>query len=181
MEVLENIYNQRCSMPSDINEHLPTLKKYAEECDHITEMGVRWVVSTFAFMMGKPKKLISIDIDPVEKHGIQTIDLITLAKTAGVEFEFVLGDTTEIEIEETDFLFIDTLHTYTQLKKELALHPSKVKKYIGFHDTTTFAQVGEYKEVGLWPAIEEFLSSNPEWVIAEKFENNNGLTILKRI
>ena len=181
MEVLENIYNQRCSMPSDINEHLPTLKKYAEECDHITEMGVRWVVSTFAFMMGKPKKLISIDIDPVEKHGIQTIDLITLAKTAGVEFEFVLGDTTEIEIEETDFLFIDTLHTYTQLKKELALHPSKVKKYIGFHDTTTFAQVGEYKEVGLWPAIEEFLNSNPEWVIAEKFENNNGLTILKRI
>jgi hypothetical protein len=181
MEVLENIYNQRCSMPSDINEHLPTLKKYAEECDHITEMGVRWVVSTFAFMMGKPKKLISIDIDPVEKHGIQTIDLISLAKTAGVEFEFVLGDTTEIEIEETDFLFIDTLHTYTQLKKELALHPSKVKKYIGFHDTTTFAQVGEYKEVGLWPAIEEFLSSNPEWVIAEKFENNNGLTILKRI
>jgi hypothetical protein len=181
MEVLENIYNQRCSMPSDINEHLPTLKKYAEECDHITEMGVRWVVSTFAFMMGKPKKLISIDIDPVEKHGIQTIDLISLAKTAGVEFEFVLGDTTEIEIEETDFLFIDTLHTYTQLKKELALHPSKVKKYIGFHDTTTFAQVGEYKEVGLWPAIEEFLSSNPEWVIAEKFENNNGLTILKKI
>ena len=181
MEVLENIYNQRCSMPSDINEHLPTLKKYAEECDHITEMGVRWVVSTFAFIMGKPKKLISIDIDPIEKHGIQTIDLISLAKTAGVEFEFVLGDTTEIEIEETDFLFIDTLHTYTQLKKELALHPSKVKKYIGFHDTTTFAQVGEYKEVGLWPAIEEFLNSNPEWVIAEKFENNNGLTILKRI
>ena len=181
MEVLENIYNQRCSMPSDINEHLPTLKKYAEECDHITEMGVRWVVSTFAFIMGKPKKLISIDIDPIEKHGIQTIDLISLAKTAGVEFEFVLGDTTEIEIEETDFLFIDTLHTYTQLKKELALHPSKVKKYIGFHDTTTFAQVGEYKEVGLWPAIEEFLSSNPEWVIAEKFEKNNGLTILKRI
>ena len=181
MEVLENIYNQRCSMPSDINEHLPTLKKYAEECDHITEIGVRWVVSTFAFIMGKTKKLISIDIDPIEKHGIQTIDLISLAKTAGVEFEFVLGDTTEIEIEETDFLFIDTLHTYTQLKKELALHPSKVKKYIGFHDTTTFAQVGEYKEVGLWPAIEEFLSSNPEWVIAEKFEKNNGLTILKRI
>jgi hypothetical protein len=181
MEVLENIYNKRCEIQSDINEHLPTLKKYAEECDHITEMGVRWVVSTFAFMMGKPKKLISIDINPVEKHGIQTIDLISLAKTAGVEFEFVLGDTTEIEIEETDFLFIDTLHTYTQLKKELALHPSKVKKYIGFHDTTTFAQVGEYKEVGLWPAIEEFLSSNPEWVIAEKFENNNGLTILKKI
>lgn len=181
MELLENFYNQRCQVPSDINEHLPTLKRYAEECDHITEMGVRWVVSTFAFMMGKPKTLVSIDIDPVEKHGIKTEDLVELAKTADVDFRFIVGDTTVIEIEETDFLFIDTLHTYDQLKKELELHPGKVRKYIGFHDTTTFAKVGEYNQVGLWPAIEEFLSSNPDWVIAEKFENNNGLTILKKI
>ena len=181
MQQLEEIYNQKCQIRSDINEHLPTLKKYAEECEHVTEMGVRWVVSTFAFMMGKPKKLISIDLDPVEKHGIKTEDLVELAKSVNVDFTFIVGDTTEIEIEETDFLFIDTLHTYGQLKKELELHANKSKKYIGFHDTTTFAQVGEYQEVGLWLAIEEFLIANENWVIAEKFENNNGLTILKRI
>ena len=181
MQQLEEIYNQKCQIKSDINEHLPTLKKYAEECEHVTEMGVRWVVSTFAFMMGKPKKLISIDLDPVEKHGIKTEDLVELANSVNVDFTFIVGDTTEIEIEETDFLFIDTLHTYGQLKKELELHANKSKKYIGFHDTTTFAQVGEYQEVGLWPAIEEFLIANENWVIAEKFENNNGLTILKRI
>jgi hypothetical protein len=181
MQQLEEIYNFKCQTPSDINEHLPTLKRYTEECEHVTEMGVRWVVSTFAFMMGKPKKLISIDIDPVEKHGIKTEDLIELSKSVNVDFTFVVGDTTKIEIEETDFLFIDTLHTYNQLKKELELHANKSKKYIGFHDTTTFAQIGEYKEVGLWPAIEEFLIANENWVIFEKFENNNGLTILKRI
>jgi hypothetical protein len=181
MQQLEEIYNFKCQTPSDINEHLPTLKRYTEECEHVTEMGVRWVVSTFAFMMGKPKKLISIDIDPVEKHGIKTEDLIELSKSVNVDFTFVVGDTTKIEIEETDFLFIDTLHTYNQLKKELELHANKSKKYIGFHDTTTFAQIGEYKEVGLWPAIEEFLIANENWVISEKFENNNGLTILKRI
>ena len=181
MQQLEEIYNQKCQIRSDINEHLPTLKKYAEECEHVTEMGVRWVVSTFAFMMGKPKKLISIDLDPVEKHGIKTEDLVELANSVNVDFTFIVGDTTEIEIEETDFLFIDTLHTYGQLKKELELHANKSKKYIGFHDTTTFAQVGEYQEVGLWLAIEEFLIANENWVIAEKFENNNGLTILKRI
>ena len=181
MQQLEEIYNFKCQTPSDINEHLPTLKRYTEECEHVTEMGVRWVVSTFAFMMGKPKKLISIDIDPVEKHGIKTENLIELSKSVNVDFTFVVGDTTKIEIEETDFLFIDTLHTYNQLKKELELHANKSKKYIGFHDTTTFAQIGEYKEVGLWPAIEEFLITNENWVISEKFENNNGLTILKRI
>ena len=69
---LENNYTIRCEQPSDINEHLPTLKKYAEECEHITEMGVRWVVSTFAFMAGLPKKLISYDIDSLETWGFNT-------------------------------------------------------------------------------------------------------------
>ena len=63
---LEQIYYQKCNSPSDINEHLPTLKRYADECEHITEMGVRWVVSTYAFLMSKPKKLVSIDIDPLK-------------------------------------------------------------------------------------------------------------------
>lgn len=53
---LEQKYTELCVNPSDINEHLPTLKKYAEECDHITEMGVRGIVSTYALLMGKPKK-----------------------------------------------------------------------------------------------------------------------------
>ena len=33
---------------------------------------------------------------------------------------------------------------------------------------------------GLWPAIEEFLTDNHEWYLKERFENNNGLTILER-
>ena len=63
--MLQQTYDELCARPSDINEHLPTLKKYAKECEHITEMGVRWVVSTYALLMGKPKKLISYDINPI--------------------------------------------------------------------------------------------------------------------
>ena len=37
---LEDIINNIHATPSDINEHIPTLVKYASECDHITEMGV---------------------------------------------------------------------------------------------------------------------------------------------
>ena len=33
---------------------------------------------------------------------------------------------------------------------------------------------------GLWPAITDFLLSNPEWYIKERFTNNHGLTILAR-
>ena len=44
---LEQRINQLFQTPSDINEHLPTIIKYGQECDHITEMGVRGIVSTW--------------------------------------------------------------------------------------------------------------------------------------
>jgi hypothetical protein len=34
---------------------------------------------------------------------------------------------------------------------------------------------------GLWPAVEEFLAEHPEWVLHEKYVNNNGLTVLRRV
>ncbi len=55
-------YNHLCSEPSDINEHLPVIKKYAEMCDSITEMGVRYVVSTWALLSGSPKSITCYDI-----------------------------------------------------------------------------------------------------------------------
>ena len=45
---VSEIVNRCANERSDINEHIPTLLKYAEECDHITEMGVRKGVSLWA-------------------------------------------------------------------------------------------------------------------------------------
>ena len=177
---LEEIYSQKCTTVSDINEHLPTLKKYAEECEHITEMGVRWVVSTFAFMMGYPKKLVSIDIDPVEKYGVNLNYVKEVAFDNDIDFEFVLGDTRTIEIEETDLLFIDTWHVYEQLKIELEKHGNKAKKYIIMHDTEERGERGEDGGLGLNKAINEFIIDNPHWQIHEFYSNCCGLTILKR-
>lgn len=55
-------YSRMCQIQSDINEHLPVLKRYAEECRTVTEMGVRFACSTWAFIEGKPKSLTCIDI-----------------------------------------------------------------------------------------------------------------------
>jgi hypothetical protein len=180
MNRLEEIYNEKCNRSSDINEHLPTLKRYSEECEHITEMGVRNIVSTWAFLMGNPKKLISYDINPINENTV--LDVI---EGMGIDYKFILDDTTKCNIEETDFLFIDTLHNYNQMKAELTLHGNKVRKYIGFHDTTLFEINGESyngtPQSGIWLAIEEFMNENPHWVLHERFTNNCGLTILKRI
>lgn len=169
---MENIlqkFNKLCNTASDINEHLPNLKKYAEECNHITEMGVRWCVSSYAFLASNPKKMISYDY--VTHPNVET--LIEDAKKANINFTYIEADTRKIEIEETDFLFLDTEHSYDQVKAELKLHSSKVRKYIAFHDTVSFKnQIG--------PAIEEWFNSSNEWELEVHYPNNNGVTIYKR-
>ena len=65
---LEDIYLFLCDTPSDINEHLPVLKELASQSDSVVEMGVRWVVSTFALLAGKPKSLTSMDIQDPNKY-----------------------------------------------------------------------------------------------------------------
>jgi hypothetical protein len=171
-------YNRLCYISSDINEHMPTLYKYAMQCKHITEMGVREVVSTWAFLNARPDTLISYDL--------YTSSNITSVYTAALEvntnFIFIQNDVLQVDIDETDLLFIDTLHQYKQLKQELKKHAPKVRKYIIMHDTTKFASIDERtgEAGGLWPAVEEFLTHNDDWQLIERYTNNNGLTIIGR-
>jgi hypothetical protein len=109
------------------------------------------------------------------------VDTLLHAATevGGTDFTFRQADVLHVEIEETDMLFIDTWHVYEQLKQELALHAAKVRKYLVFHDTTTFGEQGETPGyTGIWPAIEEFLQANLHWTLAARLTHNNGLTVL---
>ncbi len=163
--------------PNDIGEHLGTLARLAAECGHVTELGTRGGLSTTALLYAWPETLITYDLD--YQHDLGHLE--QAAREMGVEFEAVHADVLAVEIEKTDLLFIDTLHTYDQLRQELALHADKVRKYLVFHDTTTYGFRGEADgTVGLWPAITEFLSDHSEWELAEKHEHNNGLTVLQR-
>jgi hypothetical protein len=194
-------YTVRCNTDSDINEHLPTLKKYAEECTHITECGVRSVVSSYAFargLLGKPNtRLIQVDLDYVPQISVFQYQ----CKKYGVQTLFHKMSDLDCPMEETELLFIDTWHIYGHLKRELARWNSHVSKYIILHDTTVDEWKGEtircnwnaeeqsrlsgipVEEItkGLWPAVEEFLEDHPEWILHERFVNNNGLTVIKRI
>lgn len=186
-------YERLCNISSDINEHLPTLKKYASECETITEMGVRYACSTWAFIEGKPKKITSYDIDYKSFEPSDNL-LHRICNNYGINFEFILADTLKIEIDNTDLLFIDTLHTYNQLIEELTLHSKNVNKWIILHDTTLFDYRDEYiyehasdliknkqeYKFGLKPAVDDFLINNIGWSVKEVFTNCNGLTVLER-
>lgn len=173
---LADLYEILKNTKTDINEHLPTLKQLSSECEHVTEMGTRYGVSTVGFLAGEPKVLECYDIS--KQSTIPKIEKL-IKKTI---FIFHEKDTTAVDIKETDLLFIDTLHTYKQLKKELELHAEKAIKYIVLHDTETFGFVSESNknEKGLKFAIDEFLNLNKNWEKFKHYKNNNGLTVLKR-
>jgi GT2 family glycosyltransferase len=173
---LEEIYAICWSHPSDTNALFPTFRKYAAECPHITEFGVRGVFSTWAFLAARPKRMIGYDVQSSSNIEEARIE----AGKAGVEFLFVQADVLEATLEPTDLLFIDTRHTHAQLKGELERHAEKVRRYILVHDTESFGRVGEDGGPGELQAIEEFLASHPEWGVRERLTVSNGLVVLER-
>lgn len=186
---LKNQYIEFSGMKTDINEHLPILRKYALDCKHITEFGSRGMHSSLALLSAYPEKAIFYDINHPSKFGVDLDSILELAKQSNIEMKFNICNVLSVDIEETDLLFIDTWHTYIQLKNELKKHGSKVRKYIIFHDTTLFGEsdekdwyglrTHETETRGLNAAINEFLQENSNWILLEKLENNNGLTIIK--
>ena len=196
---LKEYYLNRCEVKSDINEHLHTLFEYSKECERIFETGVRGVVSTYAFALGLQqnnsikKELILNDLTECDLSEL-------LGLTQGIKIESIWKNNLEVSIEPVDLTFIDTWHVYGQLKRELHKFSKVTKKWIILHDTTIDSIYGESIRLGhdiitesnnsgipideicrgLQPAIDEFLKDNFQWILHERFENNNGLTILAR-
>ena len=190
MDFVETKFNNLSNCPSDINEHLPTLAKYAQECESIIELGVRGCISSWAFVFGllnNNKKIKKI--------------LLNITKDLDIITEYNWINDLELNItENVDLVFIDTWHVYGQLKRELDKFSKITNKYIIMHDTTVDGIVGEtirngwnaqqqsietgfpIEEIncGLWKAIEEFLDNNNNWKLKERYTNNNGLTILEK-
>ena len=187
----------------DIYEHLPTLYKYAKECDSVFETGVRGCISSWAFLYGlldnnngNKKKFLMNDIEPFNIN-----NLLQISKLFEIDIKYEWKNNLLLELNENyDITFIDTWHVYGQLKRELDKFSKITNKYIIMHDTTVDEIYGETIRVGWDPvqqskdsgfpiheitkgllsAIEEFLNNHPEWYIKERFTNNNGLTILAR-
>lgn len=154
---------------------------------------------------GKPtiterkKRMLCVDLDPCPNIELPQ----RLAKELGIQLDFVQANDLDIDLSwGCDLLFVDSLHCLPHLRRELATHHAHIRKYIIMHDTTVDAYVGEpvrmnynipllakktgYPEaelrIGLRPAIAEFLQTHKDtWTIDKVFENNNGLTILRRI
>lgn len=174
---IEQAYEKAKIIVSDINEHIQTLKELAEKSEVVVEFGVRTGVSTAGLLAGKPKLMLSYDVNESQ----HARNLASAAKQEGLKFEFYVGDSTQVDIPECDLLFIDTKHTADHCIKELNKHYTKVRKWIVLHDTEIFGERGEDSSPGLRHAIRNFLHQHPEWFTLKHYNNNNGLTVLSKL
>ncbi len=181
MTPLEAHFWRQCGAPGDIREHLPVLYRYASGCRHVTEFGTRAGCSTTAFAWALPEELHCYDLD----FKPEVDEVQRLAEEAGVKFVRHQQDTRTVIIAPTDLLFIDTAHREKQVEAEL-LNAGLVKKYLIFHDTEHFGEIGDDGEIGsrgIWHAIKKFLRSDSgeKWRMIEHRPNCFGLTVLARI
>jgi cephalosporin hydroxylase len=170
---------------SDISAHLPMLRFLASQVDCVTEFGSRFCSSTSAFISGGtygPMKVVSYDI--CRNHENDLLLKWSAEKKLPREclYEFNLQDTSKkFDMGMTDLLFLDTLHTYNQVVLELK-QAYKVRKYLVFHDTYSqgLISVDRPGEIGILPAIEEFLNEHDSWEQVYKADFNHGLIVLER-
>lgn len=202
---IEAAYNNLVHTPGDINEHMPVLRILSTECAHITELGIRSVVGSWAFAMGAIDRARAGLKTRLVQGDIWRQDAVTNFENhmkqckSYIDWEFKEGDDLKVQFEETDLLFIDTWHSFRQLYQELNKLSPLARKFIVLHDTDGWGCVDEGgeghggkpldeglfqnvpKEKGLWPSVEMFVKQNSDtWMLRMRATNDNGLTVLQR-
>lgn len=189
-EQLEALYARHCAAGTAISPHLPRLRALAEKCESVVEFGVKRGVSSSALLLGC-ERVTSFDIAP-------TAEARALKAMVGDRWDYRLEDSRSADAPNCSLLFVDSLHTYEQVKAELR-HAPKVERYIVFHDVSTFGEVGAMGETGrqswtyapgkgsvpdahrgIRPAIDELLIGDPSWRIVARYTDSHGLLVLAR-
>ncbi len=150
----------------------------------VVEFGVRDVCTTWAFLAARPRSLVSVDI--ADPPALELDAAYAAATEEGIDFRFVKSDTLALEPVSCDLLFIDTKHTYQQLRGELALHAGGVRRFIAFHDTMSFGDVGDDgTRPGLQAAVEDLcdgeIRGTGKWALRYHDERCAGLAVVERL
>lgn len=172
---IKELFEKRCRNEAgaghpDMLPHMQQIHDLAALCSHCTEFGVRTGQSTVAILAGLDGRgpLHSYDINPPEFH------------LAEPNWVFHQENTKEIKaMQETDLLFVDTLHHADQVRAELAVAEPFVRKYIAFHDVVVNGWSGEGGQPGILNAIFEFMAGR-NWRVREFHPSQWGLLVIER-
>lgn len=187
---IEQTYHRHVSGGTAIAPHLCRLWDLAKGLDLAVEFGVKRGASSSALLLGA-RRVMSFDV-------VATAEAKALKTAAGDRWDYRIEDSRTAAVPDCDLLFIDSLHTFAQMRAELFAHGNKALRYIVCHDVGTFGEVDAVGETGAqaWkyvqgqsvplnvcgirPAIDEFQIENPHWRVAARYVDSHGLLVLKR-
>jgi len=160
-----------------IVEHFPTLTAFASKSKCLVELGCRYGNgSTRAFRRGVQHPL----------HTWTTVDIVDLIpvedRPTELDWKMIVGSSIDPEVMRKvldrgmpDLVFIDTLHTYDQMKAELALWVPAVTCPCTwlFHDTWMHGRRGAVRD-----AITDYADSHLGAKYRDLSKENNGLGMM---
>ena len=165
------------SADNDISEHLPVLSLLTTEfkLKEVVELGTRSGNSTLVLLEAAKQidgRVLSMDVQPCDEARQRVL-------AAGLESLWTFWQANDLEVPSSeipqpiDLLFIDTLHTYGQLKAELAKYGPMMRAggWIVIHDYVAFS--------GLTEAVGEYVALHKAQVSFYPFVNQNGLALIR--
>lgn len=165
---------QEAAHGNDYCEQHDAIQKYLKECDSYKELGTHQGGTAAAALLMKPKRVELVDLS-MEKYRKYAKPIFEeYCKKNNIELSIKEMDSTSQQAvsNEYDMMLIDSWHIRKHLEKELALHSSKIRKYIIFHDTNAVKE--------LQKCIEDFCLKNLEWSIIEQGKTNVGYTVIRK-
>ena len=158
----------------DYCEQHDAVRKYAPECKTYAELGVHQGGTLANALLAGFRYVEGIDIDMHRYNKFLKPLAEEYAKDNKILLKIKEVDSTTLDSlgPNVDMLLIDSYHKHFHMKKELAMHGKRVKKYIIAHDT-------KLPDEQLHMCLEEFCFENPGWSVHERGETNVGYTVLK--
>ncbi len=167
---------------SDVEYLMPILEEYASKCEIILELGCgHGNGSTRAFAAGLRRScnlsahLVSVDIDPSRPDELPNCPIYTRVVGDSADTKVMLM-VSHLVSRKPDLIYVDTDHTYEQMKSELEVWwPMSYQSTTWlFHDTWMF---GEYNH--MTDAIKEF-AARDGWVYTDITKESHGLGRMAR-
>eukprot|EP00928_Gymnodinium_smaydae_P032307 TRINITY_DN23436_c0_g2_i1.p1 TRINITY_DN23436_c0_g2~~TRINITY_DN23436_c0_g2_i1.p1 ORF type:complete len:137 (+),score=15.98 TRINITY_DN23436_c0_g2_i1:128-538(+) len=134
--------------------------------------------------------MVAVDVAP----SIVSQTIRAVASANNVSYRFLQASSLHVSLKPADMVFIDDLHAYAQVRRELAKYAPLALKYIVLHDTFSWRDRDECQEeryqsldvcvgqpaLGIYQAVVEFLQLHPEWIVRSHTDRSAGLTVLQR-
>lgn len=155
--------------------------KYASRVRHISILGCGSGLSLLTAIAAQPDTIRVYNNSSQDVNQFQDICV-----QAGIDFEFHVADMSQLKIQPTDLLYLDTVHEGHVKASELRLHAPQVSRYVLVPETYTHAhdpQPGitlpnNTQPCGVIHGINTFIVEFPKWHILEHVYYEPGLTVL---